>query len=291
MSEITAAMVKELRLKTDAPLLECKKALVEAGGDMKKAEDILRVRLGDRATKASSRVASEGIVLCRISDDRLSGVLLEVNCETDFVCRNESFIDFSYSVASLIFQERPSDIENLMSLSTEGKQTIEDMRVALAGRIGENITIRRFTLWQSECNLTCYVHGSRIGVMVEYSGDDNAARDVAMHIAASRPLCVSRDDVPKDILEREMEIYRQQAAQSGKSDEIISKMVNGRVSKFLSEVSLLDQPFVKDTSKSVGEMLVSNGTVVHRFQFFVVGEGIEKERVDFAKEVAAVKSM
>ncbi|WP_092483915.1 translation elongation factor Ts [Candidatus Ichthyocystis hellenicum] len=288
MGEISAAMVRDLRLKTDAPLLECKKALVEADGDISKAEDILRVRLGNRATKASSRVASEGAVLCIIADDRRSGVLLEVNCETDFVCKNESFVEFSSTVAALILKSHPADLEQLMGSVLEDGRTLEDMRVALVGRIGENIAVRRFTFWKSDDALACYVHGSRIAVMVDYSGDDVAARDVAMHIAASRPLCVTRDDISAGVLDREREIYRQQAVQSGKSDDIVAKMVDGRVTKFLSEVSLMDQPFVKNTDQSVAEMLSKTGTVIGRFQLFVVGEGIEKEQIDFAKEVAAV---
>ncbi|CUT16978.1 MULTISPECIES: translation elongation factor Ts [Candidatus Ichthyocystis] len=288
MGEVSASMVRDLRLKTDAPLLECKKALVEADGDINKAEDILRVRLGNRATKASSRVASEGAVLCLIADDYHSGVLLEVNCETDFVCKNESFVEFSNTVATMILKSHPDGLEQLMGLVLDDGRTLEDMRIALIGRIGENIAVRRFTFWESDSALACYVHGSRIAVMVDYSGDSVAARDVAMHVAASRPLCVTRDDISADVLDREREIYRQQAVQSGKSDDIVAKMVDGRLAKFLSEVSLMDQPFVRNTDQSVAGMLSKTGTTISRFQLFVVGEGIEKEQIDFAKEVAAV---
>lgn len=287
MVEVTAAMVKELRLKTDAPLLECKKALVEADGDLVRAEEVLRVRLGNRAVKAASRIAAEGAIVSALSPDGSRGVLLEVNCETDFVSKNESFIEFCQAVAQAIREDSSANNENLGSLRL-GETTVEEARVALVGRIGENITVRRFLSWTGSSLVTSYVHGGRVGVLVDYDGDPVAARDVAMHIVASRPLCVSRDDVPSDLLQRERLIYEQQAAQSGKPEAIVTKMVEGRLSRFLSEISLLDQPFVKDPENTVAAWLRSSHTVIRRFQVFVVGAGIEKENVNFAEEVAAV---
>ena len=291
MAEITAAMVKTLREKTDAPMMECKKALTEAGGDLDRAEEILRVKLGNKASKASARVAAEGIVGIHVTADRKQGAIVEVNCETDFVAKNDDFLGFAAELARLVVEKRPADVAALSALPLGGK-TVEEVRTELVGRIGENMSIRRFERFESaEGGITSYVHGgSKIGVLIDVVGGDEAlGRDLAMHIAAIKPVALSRNDVSAELIEKERSIAQQKAAESGKPAEIVAKMVEGSVQKFLKEVALLDQPFVKaeDGKTTVDQLLKQRKAGVKRFVLFVVGEGIEKKQDDFAAEVAA----
>jgi elongation factor Ts len=290
MAAITAGMVAELRAKTDAPMMECKKALTEAEGDMGRAEEILRVKLGNKAGKAAARVTAEGVITAAV-DGRI-GALLEINCETDFVSKNESFLAFANSCARLVAAEAPADVAALsaLPLSQDGfGPTVEDVRKGLIGKIGENMSIRRFKRYADGGALAHYLHGTRIGVMVEFDGDAVAAKDVAMHVAAMKPAALSSADVPADLVEKERKIATEKAAESGKPADIVAKMVEGSVQKYLKEVSLLDQVFVKaaDGKQTVGAMLKSVGTTVKGFTLYVVGEGIEKKADDFAAEVAA----
>ena len=287
---ITASMVAELRAKTDAPMMECKKALTEAEGNMEKAEEILRVKLGSKAGKAASRVTAEGVVAASVSGN--VGSLVEVNCETDFVTKNDSFLGLCKSVADLIAAHDPADVAALagLPLSAEGfGPTVEDVRKGLIGKIGENMSIRRFKRYTNGGKLASYLHGTRIGVLVEFEGDEVAAKDVAMHIAAMKPVALSSADVPADLIAKERSVAEQKAAESGKPAEIVAKMVEGSVQKYLKEVSLLDQVFVKaaDGKQTVGQYLKSASTTVRGFTLYVVGEGIEKKVDDFAAEVAA----
>ncbi|WP_119287133.1 translation elongation factor Ts [Azohydromonas sediminis] len=290
MPAITASMVAELRAKTDAPMMECKKALTEADGDMARAEEILRVKLGNKAGKAASRVTAEGVVAASVAGT--TGALVEVNCETDFVSKNESFLAFAKACADLVAQHAPADVAALaaLPLAQDGfGPTVEDVRRGLIGKIGENMTIRRFKRYAGGGKLAHYLHGTRIGVIVEFDGDDVAAKDVAMHVAAMKPAALSAADVPADLVDRERRIATEKAAESGKPAEIVAKMVEGAVQKFLKEVSLLDQVFVKaaDGKQTVGQMLKDKKTTVKGFTLYVVGEGIEKRTDDFAAEVAA----
>ena len=292
MAEITAAMVKTLRDKTDAPMMECKKALTEAGGDIDRAEEILRVKLGNKASKASSRIAAEGIVGIFVTPDRKQGAMVEVNCETDFVAKNDDFLNFVAALARLVVDEKPADVAALSALPLDGDKTVDQVRTELVGRIGENMSIRRFVRQESaEGGVTSYVHGgARIGVLIDVIGADEAfARDIAMHIAAIKPVALSRADVSAELIEKERSIAQQKAAESGKPAEIAAKMVEGSVQKFLKEVALLDQPFVKaeDGKTTVEQLLKQKKATVKRFDLFVVGEGIEKKQDDFAAEVAA----
>ena len=284
MAAITAAMVGELRAKTDAPMMECKKALTEADGDMAKAEEILRVKLGSKASKAASRVTAEGVVAAFI--DGTTGALIEVNCETDFVSKNDDFLALTQSCAELVAKNNPADIAALSALPLSGK-TVEEVRSELIGRIGENMSIRRFKRFAGDSKLASYLHGTRIGVVVEYTGDDTAAKDVAMHIAAMKPLALSTADVPAEKIATEKSVAEQKAAESGKPAEIVAKMVEGAVQKYLKEVSLLNQPFVKNDKQTVEQMLKAANTTIKGFTMYVVGEGIEKRQDDFAAEVAA----
>lgn len=284
MATITASMVAELRAKTDAPMMECKKALTEAAGDIQAAEEILRVKLGSKASKAASRVTAEGIALAHI--DGPTGVLIEVNCETDFVSKNDDFLAFARHCAELVAKENPADVPALLALPV-GDKTVDATRTALIGKIGENLTIRRFHRFSTNNKLAFYLHGTRIGVMVEFSGDDIAAKDVAMHIAAMKPVALSSAQVPADLIAKERSVAEQKAAESGKPAEITAKMVEGSVQKFLKEVSLLDQAFVKNDKQTVEQMLKAANTQIHSFKLYVVGEGIEKRQDDFAAEVAA----
>ncbi|WP_298291054.1 translation elongation factor Ts [Thiomonas sp.] len=284
MAAITASMVAELRAKTDAPMMECKKALTEADGDMGRAEEILRVKLGSKASKAASRVTAEGIVAAFI--DGSTGALVELNCETDFVAKNDDFLNFGNDLAKLVAQHDPADVAALSALSQDG-ETVEARRSRLIGKIGENMTIRRFKRFAAGHKLMHYLHGTRIGVVVEYSGDDVAAKDVAMHVAAMKPVALSSADVPAELIEKERSIATQKAAESGKPADIVAKMVDGAVQKYLKEVSLLDQAFVKNDKLTVGQMLKAANTTVHGFTMYVVGEGIEKKSENFAEEVAA----
>ncbi|MDE2260465.1 MAG: elongation factor Ts [Betaproteobacteria bacterium] len=288
MVEITAAMVKELRELTGLGMMECKKALTEAQGDLKAAEDLLRIRSGAKASKAAGRIAAEGVVASFVSADGKVGVLAEVNCETDFVAKNQDFVAFARQVAEQVARQSPADVDALVNGALSEGGTLEAMRKALVMKLGENMTVRRFVRFDAAGHLAQYLHGSRIGVMVDLVGGDAAlGRDIAMHIAASKPICVSRDDVPAGLLAKEREIYTAQAAESGKPAEIIARMVEGRVVKYLAEVTLLGQPFVKDPDQTVEKLLASRGARVNGFSMFIVGEGIEKKNEDFAAEVAA----
>jgi len=286
MAEITAAMVKALREKTDAPMMECKKALTEAAGDMARAEEILRVKLGSKASKAASRVTAEGLVGLHIAADGKSGTVIEVNCETDFVAKNDDFIAFVNQLAELATTHNPADVAALSALPLDGK-TVEDTRAALVGKIGENLSIRRFTRFATDGKLASYVHGGRIGVLVDYTGADEVGKDVAMHIAATRPRALDADGVAAADIEAERSVAAQKAAESGKPAEIVAKMVEGSVQKFLKEVTLMSQPFVKNDKQSVAQMLKEKGATLARFELLVVGAGLEKKTEDFAAEVAA----
>lgn len=284
MAAITASMVAELRAKTDAPMMECKKALTEADGDLAKAEELLRVKLGNKASKAASRVTAEGVVSTFI--DGTTGALVELNCETDFVSKNDDFLNFANKVAELVAKQAPADVAALSALPLDG-QTVDQVRSALIGKIGENMTIRRFARYANGGKLASYLHGTRIGVMVEFDGDEVAAKDVAMHVAAMKPVSLSSADVPAELIAKERSIAEQKAAESGKPAEIVAKMVDGSVQKYLKEVSLLNQPFVKNDKQTVEQMLKAANTTVKGFTLYVVGEGIEKRQDDFAAEVAA----
>ena len=285
MAAITAALVGELRAKTDAPMMECKKALTEAEGDMDRAEEILRVKLGSKASKAASRITAEGVVASYISDN--VGALIEVNCETDFVTKNDDFIGLANTCAKLIAEHNPADVAALGALPLDGK-TVEEVRAALVGKIGENMSFRRFTRFETPAKLVSYLHGTRIGVIVEFDGaDEQVGKDVAMHIAAMKPVSLSSDQVPAELIEKERSVASLKAAESGKPADIAEKMVEGSVQKFLKEVSLLNQTFVKNDKQTVEQMLKSVNTTVKAFTMFVVGEGIEKKQDDFAAEVAA----
>ena len=288
MVEVSASMVKELREKTDAPMMECKKALTEAGGDAAKAEEILRVKLGSKASKAATRVTAEGVVAISVDPSGKTAALVEVNCETDFVAKNEEFLDFARKISQLVLERDPSNLAALSALPLEGA-TVEARRTALVGKIGENLSIRRFARMRAQGRIAQYVHGgSRIGVLVDVSGGDEAlAKDLAMHIAASRPKALRGDQVPAEEVSRERSIAQQKAAESGKPAQIQAKMVEGAVQKFLKEVTLLGQPFVKDDKMAVEQLLKQRGVAVHAFHLYVVGEGIEKKQADFAAEVAA----
>lgn len=288
MAAITASMVAELRAKTDAPMMECKKALTESEGDMVKAEEILRVKLGSKAGKAASRVTAEGVVFASIQGH--AGALLEINCETDFVTKNDSFLALAKAAADLLVNHKPHDLEALAALrySQDGfGPTLEDVRKGLIGKIGENMSFRRFKLFSGTHALTSYLHGTRIGVMVEYEGQESAARDVAMHVAAMKPVALTSADVPSELIERERSVATAKAAESGKPAEIVQKMIDGSVQKYLKEVSLFDQAFVKNDKQTVEQMLKAAQTQVKSFTIYVVGEGIEKKVDDFAAEVAA----
>lgn len=288
MADITAGMVKELRERTGLGMMECKKALSEANGDMTAAEDLLRIRSGAKAGKAASRIAAEGIVAAFISRTQSEGALVEVNCETDFVAKNGDFAAFANQLAETIVSQSPADVAALANLKTASGQTVEEARQALVMKLGENISVRRFKRFQAKGKLASYLHGTRIGVMVDISGNDSAlGKDIAMHIAASKPLCVSKNDVPADVLAKEREIYTAQASESGKPAEIVQKMVEGRVNKYLAEVTLVGQPFVKDPDQTVEKLLSSKSATVNAFEMYVVGEGIEKKSSDFAAEVMA----
>ncbi|MGD9520492.1 translation elongation factor Ts [Tepidiphilus succinatimandens] len=288
MAEITASMVKELRERTDAPMMECKKALAEAGGDMARAEEILRVKLGNKASKAASRVAAEGIVAIWVSPDAKLAAMVEVNCETDFVAKNDEFIAFANRLAQLVAERNPADVAALSQFELDGKP-VEQVRTELVGKIGENITIRRFVRIEAQGKVYSYVHGgAKIGVLVDLVGGDEAlGKDLAMHIAACKPKALSADQVPAELIETERRIARQKAIESGKPEAILDKIAEGAAQKYLKEVTLLGQGFVKDDKLSVEALLKQRNARVASFALFVVGEGIEKKQTDFAAEVAA----
>jgi elongation factor Ts len=298
MAVITASMVAELRGKTDAPMMECKKALTEANGDFTKAEELLRVKLGSKAGKAAARITAEGVVVSHI--DGTMGALLEVNCETDFVTKNDSFLALANAAAALIVQHNPADVAALSALpySQDGfGPTLEDVRKGLIGKIGENMSFRRFKRFASGSQLAAYLHGTRIGVVVEFDGNDVAAKDAAMHVAAMKPVALTSADVPAELIEKERSVAtakaeedRKVAEAAGKpvqSAEIVAKRIDGGVQKYLKEVSLFNQSFVKNDKQTVEQMLKAAGTTVKGFTLYVVGEGIEKKVDDFAAEVAA----
>ncbi|MCB2021424.1 MAG: translation elongation factor Ts [Rhizobacter sp.] len=294
MAAITASMVGALRAKTDAPMMECKKALTEAAGDMDKAEELLRVKLGSKASKASSRITAEGIVAVHI--DGKTGAMVELNCETDFVAKNDDFLAFGKALAQLIAQKNPADVEALSALEIDGS-SVEARRAVLIGKIGENMSIRRFKRFAGDAKLVSYLHGTRIGVVVEYTGDDVAAKDVAMHVAAMKPVALSAADVPAELIEKERSVASLKAAEDAEkakaegkpvqSAEIVTKRVEGSVQKYLKEVSLYAQAFVKNDKQTVEQMLKEKGTSLKGFTMYVVGEGIAKKVDDFAAEVAA----
>ncbi len=298
MAAITASMVAELRGKTDAPMMECKKALTEAGGDMARAEELLRVKLGGKAGKASARVTAEGVVACSIEGQ--IGAMVEVNCETDFVTRNDSFLGLAKAAAVLVARHDPADLAALGALphSADGfGPTLEDVRKGLIGKIGENMGFRRFKRFSGGASLATYLHGTRIGVVVQYEGDPVAAKDTAMHIAAMKPVALSSAQVPAELVARERSVATAKAADDAakaradgkpvQSDEIVTRRVEGAVQKYLKEVSLFNQSFVKNDRQTVEQMLKATGTTVRGFTLYVVGEGIEKKVDDFAAEVAA----
>jgi len=290
-------MVGELRAKTDAPMMECKKALTEAGGDMERAEELLRVKLGSKAGKAASRITAEGVVAAVVSGS--TGAILEVNCETDFVTKNDSFLALAKAAAELVAKNNPADVAALSSLaySQDGfGPTLEDVRKGLVGKIGENMSFRRFKRYEGG-KLASYLHGTRIGVLVEYEGDETAAKDVAMHVAAMKPVALQQSDVPAKLIETERKIATEKAAEDAEkakaegktpqSAEIVAKRIEGSVAKYLKEVSLFNQAFVKNDKQTVEQMLKEKATKVKSFTLYVVGEGIEKKVDDFAAEVAA----
>ncbi len=298
MAAITASMVGALRAKTDAPMMECKKALTEADGDMEKAEELLRVKLGSKAGKAASRIAAEGVVTATV--EGTTGAIVEVNCETDFVTKNDSFLAFAASLAHLVAAKAPADVETLaaLPLSQDGfGPTVEDVRKGLIGKIGENMSIRRFQRYAGGGRIASYLHGTRIGVLVEFEGDETAAKDVAMHVAAMKPKALTTADVAESLIAAERSVASLRAAEDAEkakaegktvqSPEIVARRVEGSVAKFLKEVSLHNQTFVKNDKQTVEQMLKEKATKVHAFTLYVVGEGIEKKTGDFAAEVAA----
>ncbi len=298
MAAITASMVGALRAKTDAPMMECKKALTEADGDMDKAEELLRVKLGSKASKASSRIAAEGVVAASI--EGTTGALVEVNCETDFVTKNDSFLAFASALAEVVAKQAPADVAALAAspLSLDGfGPTVEDVRKGLIGKIGENMSVRRFARYAGSGKLACYLHGTRIGVLVQYEGDETAAKDVAMHVAAMKPKALTTADVAESLIAAERSVATLRAAEDAEkakaegkavqTPEIVARRIEGSVGKFLKEVSLHNQAFVKNDKQTVEQMLKEKATKVHAFTLYVVGEGIEKKTDDFAAEVAA----
>ena len=292
MAEISASLVKELREMTGLGMMECKRALAETDGDIKKAEELMRIKSGAKASKAASRQAAEGTIGVYISADAETGALVEFNCETDFAARNVDLLAMAAVLAKNVGNENPADVAALMNTHIDG-EVAESKRAALVQKIGENMNVRRFVrVAGSSSKVVSYVHGGgRIGVLVEFDGNGDIARDVAMHLAASvastRAVCVSRDEVPAELIENERKIFVAQAAESGKPADIIAKMVEGRINKYLAEVTLLGQPFVKDPEQTVEKILKAANTTVKSFQMYVVGEGIEKKAVDYAAEVAA----
>jgi len=288
MAEITAGLVKELRERTGLGMMECKKALEEAGGDIAKAEELLRIKSGAKASKAAGRVAADGAIGTYLSPDKKLGALVEVNAETDFVAKNPDFAAFTEGVAKLVAEKSPADVAALSNLDLGG-QTVEAARQKLVQKIGENITVRRFERIKGAGKLVPYVHpGSKVAVLVDLEGNDTVAKDVAMHIAFAKPRFMSKDQVAPEVIASERKILEARAAESGKPPEIVAKMVEGGINKFLAEISLLGQPFVKDDKQTVEKMLAAQKSKLHGYRFLVVGEGIEKKQNDFAAEVAAM---
>ncbi len=286
MANITASIVKELRDLTGLGMMECKKALTETGGGLKAAEDLLRIKSGAKASTAASRITAEGTIGVQIAINRKSGALVEVNCETDFVAKNEDFINFAKNLAQLTVTKNLTDTEALLKVTLPNGTNVEEFRKTLIMKLGENISIRRCVRHETHGHLASYLHGGKIGVIVDYIGSDEAlGKDLAMHIAASKPTCVSSEQVSADLLARERQIYTAQAAESGNSEDIVTKMVDGRIAKYLAEITLLGQPFVKNPDQTVEKLLMTKSATVNGFTMFSVGEGIEKKSGDFATEV------
>ena len=291
MAEITASMVMALRSKTDAPMMDCKKALIEAEGDMQRGEEILRVRFGNKASKASSRIAAEGVVSSFITNDGKSGCLIEINSETDFCAKNEEFQKFASQLAKAVVENKPSNVEDLAQLNLDG-QTVEELRTGLVGKIGENITPRRFDLIDAKGNLHSYIHGAKIGVILDLEGgNDELGKDIAMHIAAAKPKAIDQSGVDPELIDTERRVAIEKAKEAGKPEEMIEKIATGTVNKFLKEITLLNQAFVKDDKISINELLSKNNATLHSFSMYSVGEGIEKKQEDFAAEVAAASKV
>lgn len=286
MADVTAAQVKELREMTGLGMMECKKALQEASGDIGKAEEFLRIRSGAKASKAAARVAAEGVIGVFLAPGGQLGALVEVNCETDFVAKNEDFLAFANALAEIIAKENPAHVDALARLSIGGVN-VETKRQALVQKIGENISIRRFHRLTASGKLTHYLHGAKIGVLVDFEGPEEIGKDVAMHIAFAKPRFMSKHQVPVDVTAKEREILAARANESGKPAEIVARMIEGGINKFLGEISLLGQPFVKDDKQTIEKMLAANKAKLHGYEFFVVGEGIERKSTDFAAEVMA----
>ena len=291
MAEITASMVMALRSKTDAPMMDCKKALIEAEGDMQRGEEILRVRFGNKASKASSRIAAEGVVSSFISKDGKSGCLIEINSETDFCAKNEEFQKFASQLAQVVVEKKPSNVEDLAQVNLDG-QTIEELRTGLVGKIGENITPRRFDLMDAKGALYSYIHGAKIGVILDLEGgNDELGKDIAMHIAAAKPKAIDQSGVDPELIDAERRVAIEKAKEAGKPEEMLEKIATGTVNKFLKEITLLSQAFVKDDKVSINELLSKNNATLHAFSMYSVGEGIEKKQEDFAAEVAAASKV
>ncbi|MBI5329950.1 MAG: elongation factor Ts [Betaproteobacteria bacterium] len=290
MAEITASMVKELRERTDAPMMDCKKALTEAEGDMQKAEEILRVRFGNKAAKSAGRVAAEGVVAIAIAADGKSAAMVEVNCETDFVAKNDDFLALTGALADMVLNQNPADVAALSALPYNGK-SVEETRTELVGKIGENMSIRRFVRLAAVGKFASYIHGKKIGVLVDIAGDEALAKDIAMHIAASKPKSLDASGVSQDLIDTERRVAIEKAKEAGKPEAMLEKIAEGTVQKFLKEVTLLSQAFVKDDKQTVEQVLKSKASQCHGFSMFVVGEGIEKKVTDFAAEVAAASKV
>ena len=287
MAEITASMVMNLRGQTDAPMMDCKKALIEAEGDMSRAEEILRVRFGNKASKAASRIAAEGIISSFISKDGKSGTLLEVNSETDFCAKNEEFINFSNKLAQTIVEKDVNNIESLSSQQIDNL-SVEELRTQLIGKIGENISARRFVKIKAKGSLYSYIHGSKLGVILDLeSGNEELGKDLAMHIAAAKPKAIDKTGVEAEIIETERRVAIEKAKEAGKPEDMITKIADGSINKFLKEVTLLNQTFVKDDKVTIDSLLKNNNATIHSFYIYIVGDGIEKKEEDFASEVAA----
>ncbi|MBE9609390.1 translation elongation factor Ts [Chitinilyticum piscinae] len=294
MAQITAAMVAELREMTGLGMMECKKALVECEGDVKKAEELLRVKSGNKASKMAGRTAAEGVVTAYISDDKKLGAIIEVNCETDFVGKDETFVAFAKAAAKAVADHNPADIEALAACVTDSGETVEDVRKAAIAKLGENMTLRRFERYTTEGQLAAYLHGAKLGVLVDITGgDEQLGKDLAMHIAASKPKALDASGVDAELIETERRVAIERAKEAGKSGEMLDKIAEGTVNKFLKEVTLLSQVFVKaeDGKQTIEQLIKSKSASVNRFALIVVGEGIEKKVVDYAAEVAAAAKL
>ena len=287
MAEITASMVKDLRDRTDAPMMDCKKALTEADGDSARAEEILRVRFGNKASKAAGRLAAEGIVIAFVAKDGKTGTLLEVNSETDFCAKNEDFLKYAHDLVSAINEKNPANIDALTNL-TMSSGNAEEVRAQLVGKIGENITPRRFIRYQTTGQIVSYVHSGRIGVLLDLQGgDDGLGKDLAMHIAANKPKALNASGIDAQLIEVEKRVAIEKAKEAGKPEAMVEKIAEGTIQKFLKEVTLLNQPFVKDDKVTIEQLLKANNATINAFSIYSVGEGIEKAVVDYAAEVAA----